>query len=159
MPALIRPALLDDYAALSIIADDVQEMHAVAVPSVFRSGNSALPHDYFAYLLKAGTSAVYVAERAGEIVGYLVLEIARSHVTDGITRHRAVHIEQIGVAREARGQGVGRALVETAVAWARGQEADELLLHVWEFNRGAIAFYEHLGLHTQSRTMSLPLTR
>jgi len=155
----IRPATPDDYDALSVIANAVHEMHAAAVPAVFRSGSAAMPENYYAYLLKNITGAVYVAEQAGEIVGYLVVETDQSRAGDGPTRRLIGHIEQIGVAREARGRGIGRALVETAIAWAKEQGADELRLNVWEFNGDAIAFYEHLGLHTQSRTMSLPLKK
>jgi len=154
---VICPATLDDYHALRAIADAVHEMHAAAVPEVFRSGSAAMPPDYYAYLLRNSTGAVYVAKQAGVVTGYLVLEIERSRVSDEAIPRRIAHIEQIGVARDARGRGIGRALMETAVTWAKEQDADELRLNVWEFNGDAIAFYEHLGLHTQSRTMSLAL--
>lgn len=157
LAVIIRPATLADYHVLRAIADAVHEMHAAAVPEVFRSGSAAMPSDYYAYLLRNSTGTVYVAERAGVVTGYLVLEIERSRVGDEATVRRIAHIEQIGVARDARRRGIGRALIETAVAWAKGQNADELRLNVWEFNGDAIAFYEHLGLHTQSRTMSLVL--
>ena len=40
-----------------------------------------------------------------------------------------------------------------AEAWARNHGAERLHLNVWEFNEGAIAFYEALCYTTFSRNM------
>jgi GNAT superfamily N-acetyltransferase len=52
-----------------------------------------------------------------------------------------------------QGRGAGRALMNAAEAWAREHGAERLHLNVWEFNEGAIAFYERLGYVTFSRNM------
>ena len=49
--------------------------------------------------------------------------------------------------------GVGRALMERGHQWARAKGASQVELGVWEFNKGAKAFYERLGYHTASRKM------
>jgi GNAT superfamily N-acetyltransferase len=46
---------------------------------------------------------------------------------------------------EARGRGVGTALVEAVVAWARAQGAARLYLGVTSTNHTAIALYERCG--------------
>jgi GNAT superfamily N-acetyltransferase len=54
-------------------------------------------------------------------------------------------IFSVWVADEARGRGIGRALVHAIVDWARAWGAETIVLWVFRANVGAIAFYERLG--------------
>lgn len=49
------------------------------------------------------------------------------------------------VAPTARGQGVGRALLEAVEDWAAGSGARHVVLWVFRANSGALAFYRRLG--------------
>jgi GNAT superfamily N-acetyltransferase len=54
-------------------------------------------------------------------------------------------IFSVWVEEAARGQGVGRALVEAVGDWSRSWGARRLVLWVFRSNRGAIDFYQRLG--------------
>lgn len=69
---------------------------------------------------------------------------------------RAV-VQDVGILPAWRGQGIGRALMEAAEQWACRQGARHLQLNVWEFNTGALRFYETLGFATISRKMEKAL--
>jgi GNAT superfamily N-acetyltransferase len=86
-----------------------------------------------------------VAEREEEIVGFLWGLVRQAPDTPMHVPRRWLLVDMLGVAESHRGQGIGRALMEQAHDWARGQGINEVELTVWEFNRGAIAFYEELG--------------
>jgi len=49
------------------------------------------------------------------------------------------------VAADARGRGIGRALLEHAVEWARRSGVRKLELHVFPHNEPAIRLYERFG--------------
>jgi ribosomal protein S18 acetylase RimI-like enzyme len=49
------------------------------------------------------------------------------------------------VERERRRHGIGRALLEDAIAWARARNLDSLHLLVFPHNEGAIALYRACG--------------
>jgi RimJ/RimL family protein N-acetyltransferase len=94
---------------------------------------------YLRALRRYPHAAVFVAEAGGRIVARLSL--ARD-------QHPASHhVADLGlmVAAGARRQGVGSALLEKAVAWARESGVRKLELHVFPHNEPAIRLYEQFG--------------
>ena len=53
------------------------------------------------------------------------------------------------VARGRRRRGVGRALLEAAVEWARASGVSKLELHVFPYNEAAIRLYESFGFERE----------
>jgi RimJ/RimL family protein N-acetyltransferase len=88
-------------------------------------------------------AGVFVAESPEGIVGRL--SIAR----DGHPASR--HVADLGlmVAASHRRRGVGTALLDAAVAWARETGVRKLELHVFPHNEGAIALYEKYGFRRE----------
>jgi diamine N-acetyltransferase len=91
------------------------------------------------------------------VIGYLTLEV-RSPAQEAymVQEARAV-VQDVGILPAWRGQGIGRALMEAAEQWARRQGARHLQLNVWEFNTGALRFYETVGFTTIARKMEKAL--
>jgi putative acetyltransferase len=84
-------------------------------------------------------AAVFVAEDDGRIVGRL--SIARD-------QHPASkHVADLGlmVAVTHRRRGIGTALLDAAVRWARAAGVRKLELHVFPWNEAAIKLYENYG--------------
>jgi RimJ/RimL family protein N-acetyltransferase len=88
-------------------------------------------------------AAVYVAEDEGRIVGRLSLSRDQHPAS--------AHVADLGlmVAVSHRRRGIGRALLETAVMWAREAEITKLELHVFPWNEPAIALYEGFGFERE----------
>ena len=84
-------------------------------------------------------AAVFVAEEDGRVIARLSLardpHPASSHVAD----------VGLMVAVSHRRRGIGRALLEAAVEWARGAGVRKLELHVFPYNEPALALYEAFG--------------
>jgi RimJ/RimL family protein N-acetyltransferase len=94
---------------------------------------------YLRAIRRYPNAAVYVAEEDGAIVGRL--SIARD-------QHPASrHVADLGlmVAADHRRRGVGTALLEAAVEWARQAGVRKLELHVFPWNEAAIALYDRFG--------------
>lgn len=154
---IIRPAIRADYPVLIPIAGEILDMHAAALPAVFRAGVDPLPETYFLDLVAGGSGAVYVAEVGGVIVGFAALTIRHAPAYGMLVGRTTATLENIVVAAAHRGTGAGRALFRACTIWAEGRGAASLDLLVWEFNDDARAFYEAHGMGTLNRTMSLPL--
>jgi ribosomal protein S18 acetylase RimI-like enzyme len=71
----------------------------------------------------------------------------------------AAYVISMWVAPEARRRGVGSALVDAVVQWARAQGLRRLLLDVAEANTSAIAFYTSEGFVPTGRQGTLPEPR
>ena len=87
----------------------------------------------------AGGSVVAVA--GGQIIG--MLHVQASHHGFG----------ELGmlVHRDWRGRGVGSALVQAAIDWARGHGLHKLCLEVFAQNAAAIALYRKCGFAEEGR--------
>jgi ribosomal protein S18 acetylase RimI-like enzyme len=69
----------------------------------------------------------------------------------------ALEIKRIYLLHRFQGTGLGRRLMEAALAVARAREAAEVCLDVAEFNAHAIAFYTSFGFRIAStRPLSTP---
>jgi ribosomal protein S18 acetylase RimI-like enzyme len=149
---------MDDYDALCAVLDEVDALHSRALPHVFRDpGGAARSRDYIASIIEDAESTLWVAERARQLVGVLHTSIREARDIPILVPRRYAVVTDIVVLQPHRRSGVGRALMKAAQNWAILQGADEIQLHVWEFNQGARHFYEELGFHTARRMMSKPV--
>jgi RimJ/RimL family protein N-acetyltransferase len=138
----VRPADPHDAAALAELAGAVS-----AEPEGWLIGNEwrgvADERRYIRAVRRHPDAAVFVAEREGEIAGRLSI---------GRDVHPASsHVADLGLMVDARyrRQGVGRALLEAAVEWARENGVRKLELHVFPWNEPAIALYEAFGFERE----------
>jgi ribosomal protein S18 acetylase RimI-like enzyme len=125
---IIRPARPDDASALSGLA------HEAYAHYVDRVGTEPAPMraDYPA-LVRAG--AVWVAERDGSAVGMLVLKMAPDHVL----------LDNIAVAPNAQGLGIGARLLEFAESQARARGLSEVRLYTNEVMTENLDYYPRRG--------------
>lgn len=98
---------------------------------------------YLRSLRRSRDAAVFVAEAPEGIVGRLSV---------GRDPHPASsHVADLGlmVAKSHRRRGIGRALLERTVEWARGTGVTKLELHVFPYNEAAIRLYESFGFRRE----------
>jgi RimJ/RimL family protein N-acetyltransferase len=94
-------------------------------------------------LRRSNDAAVFVAELPEGVVGRLSL---------GRDPHPASrHVADLGlmVAASHRRRGIGVALLERSVEWARDLGVRKLELHVFPHNEAAIALYERFGFRRE----------
>lgn len=86
-----------------------------------------------------------VVEDKGVPAGRLYLDPARDRLL----------IIDIGLLQEARGRGLGRALLAWTETWARAAGSPRIRLHVAPWNAPALALYEAAGLQVVGRSHTL----
>ncbi|HEY7603893.1 MAG TPA: GNAT family N-acetyltransferase [Gaiellaceae bacterium] len=135
----VRSARHGDAAALVDLAEAVGSEPEGWLISDSRWRSVADERRYLKAVRRHPDAAVFVAERDGGIIGRL--SISRD------PHPASRHVADLGlmVAAPARRHGVGTALLEQAVAWARASGVRKLELHVFPHNEPAIRLYERFG--------------
>jgi GNAT superfamily N-acetyltransferase len=149
---VIRPARREDVPAIvALLADDPlgagRETIADPLPDAYGRAWEAIAANPSARLV--------VADAGGAIAGTLQLDLLDS-LTRGGTRR--AQVEGVRVARAARGTGVGRALLEWAIAEARREGCGLIQLTSDLTRDDAARFYESLGFTASHRGFKLALT-
>lgn len=97
---------------------------------------------------------LFVAEDAvGTRVGFVELQRTR----DYFNGRANAHVNQLAVAPEHEGEGIGRAMLEHARAWARARGCALLTLAVFPGNARARALYEACGYGIDLLRMARPV--
>lgn len=95
---------------------------------------------------------VLVAEVDGAVVGFgSVCE--REHWSGGCD----AYVGELAVDQTCEGRGVGRAIVDAAIRWARERDVGALTLDTGAANARARRFYAGLGFREEDVRLTLPL--
>jgi GNAT superfamily N-acetyltransferase len=95
---------------------------------------------------RADRTVVLGAYEDGRPLGTVTLEVDRKIGSEGIPlAPDAANVRMLGVAPESRRRGVGRALMEAAIAEARARGKRAVTLNTSEKMQSAVAMYEGMG--------------
>jgi putative acetyltransferase len=139
----VRPAGPGDAPALVALAEEVgrEEGRWILATETWRSVSDE--RRYLRTVQRHPDAVVFVAEDDRRIVARLSLS------RDPHPSSR--HVADLGlmVAGRARRRGIGRMLLDEAVAWARVSGIRKLELHVFPWNEPAIGLYESFGFERE----------
>lgn len=154
MEWFIREATGQDYAGLCELFAEIDALHAEALPHVFQVVEGPVrTRAYILSIIADPEAGLFVAESEGQIVGAVDIRIHEAPAVPIFRPRHFAFVDAIIVRGTHQRSGIGLALMEQAYRWARDNGLDQVALNVWEFNQGAIAFYEQLGYTTTSRRM------
>jgi ribosomal protein S18 acetylase RimI-like enzyme len=94
--------------------------------------------------LADGSGRLFIAEREGHVLGYLMLTISDAPATWDVGT-RAAEIETLSVLPGERSSGVGSALMDAAHVLASAEGVRAIGVGVAHSNTGALRFYERAG--------------
>lgn len=140
---VIRPAEPSDASELVALAASVGQEAGDWLLTTETWRPVADERRYLKAVRRHADAAVYVAVDGDQIVGRLSL--ARD------PHPASKHVADLGlmVAATHRRRGIGTALLDAAVAWAKGSGVSKLELHVFPWNEPAIRLYEHFGFERE----------
>ncbi len=148
-PAHIRPGRADDAPALARLCTEL------GYPSAEAQVRERLRR------LDASHHGLFVAEaRTGEARGPASLRgVVDVHERVVLEEDPFAELIALVVAGDARGEGIGSALVAEAVRWARARALPKLWVRVSLWREGTPRFYESLGfrLYKEQRVFELTL--
>ena len=93
-------------------------------------------------LLEDYADQVIVAEIGGKVIGYVTCKL--------FSDSSCGKIDLVGVAKQARGQGIGEALINCALVWFMQQKAERVQVVTQGSNIAAQRLYQRCGFSIQS---------
>ena len=157
MSVIIRPAVEADIPCLEDLLYQVHALHALGRPDLFRPGCKKYTADQLREILSdAEATPVFVALLDGVVVGYCFC-IRQAQTWPSMQPIITLYVDDLCVDEAMRGRGIGKALYDYAVAYAREGGYHNLTLNVWSCNPAAMAFYQKCGLAVQKVGMELVL--
>ncbi|HYZ30241.1 MAG TPA: GNAT family N-acetyltransferase [Thermoleophilaceae bacterium] len=94
--------------------------------------------------LADGSGRLFLAERDGRVIGYLMLTIGGAPDSWEVGS-RAAEVETMSVLPEERSGGVGQALMDAALAAAEAEGVRAVAVGIVHSNVDGIRFYERFG--------------
>lgn len=155
----IRQAVPDDYNDLLPLFDQIDSLHRENLPEIFKKPEgSPRGKQYYLDLLSQEDLSFIIAEENDRLIGFAHIVIRDTPSIEVLVQRRYAVIDSTVVDIEHQGKGVGRELMEAAQNWASSRGAESVELNVYEFNKGAIAFYKGLGYEVLRMIMRKPIT-
>jgi len=146
-------------AIARLTLDDAERFRKIRLASLWESPEAfgstyqqmaSLPSEAWPEQLR--NLPTFVAVQDGQDAG-----VIRSAMDPG--QPDTAHLISMWVAPEARGHGVGGALVDAVADWARSQGLKQLALDVIDDNEPAIALYRRTGLKPTGESNAFPPPR
>ncbi len=157
VPVTARFAREEDLERVNELRRQVNDLHVAGRPDTFKPGFCDELRDHLFTIWKDPNQQIVVAEQNGQVCGFAVL----NHITRPENPFMFVRdyldIDEFAVDEHSRRQGAASAMVAFIREWAGEQGFARLELNMWEFNRGALAFYEAAGFTTYRRYMEIRL--
>jgi L-amino acid N-acyltransferase YncA len=143
-PVTVRPVRVSDIRDAAGVANVLN--HVIAEGRYTALTGDWTPEAERAFLQQLGPrSQVFVAEAAGEIVGFQVVEPFANYAS------AMDHVAHFGtyVLDQFRGQGIGRKLAAATLAFARAHGYEKSVVYVLAHNQLGLAYYRGLRFETQ----------
>ncbi len=146
---ILRPAVAADIPRLEALLYQVHGLHAAGRPDLFKPGCKKYTSDELAALIAAPDDRpIFVCEQGGLVKGYCFC-IRQEQTAASMVPVRTLYIDDLCVDEACRGQGIGKALYDHALAYARQNGYYNVTLNVWACNPSAMRFYQKCGLAVQ----------
>lgn len=151
MEIKIRYAEEKDYNQVEIIMKQVQELHTVWRPDIYKNVEIMLPFDM--YMDYVHNRELIVATSDSESVVGILIYFTRNISGGPMVDRKVMFIDSMGVDEKYRGQGIGQKLFAFVKNICDEENYDGLELQVNAKNTAAKRMYEKYGFTEKSISM------
>ena len=148
----IRNAKLDEYESVEAIMKQVQQMHVVWRPDIYKYNDTVLTLEIYAQAVKDKT--FFVAEYGECVAGILFIIYRHIENPVQITRN-IIFVDSMAVDEKYRGKGIGHAFFDFLKELRLQKGYDGIELQVNAKNEAAYKMYKDYGFTDKSINMEL----
>jgi ribosomal protein S18 acetylase RimI-like enzyme len=152
---IIRLANIMDIEKILLLEEQVFNFHLKVRPDLFDREKRPFNYEYMKYCIENKNGEIFIAEDDNKIIGHCIVSIREMTDHEAFYDMKNVEIEDLCVDEQYRKKGIGKKLFEEVKKYAKENGIKYIELQVWEFNKNAREFYEHLDMKTRLNIMEL----
>ena len=156
-PVSARFAREEDLERVNELRRQVNDLHVAGVPDIFKPGFCDDLKNHLYTIWNDPRQEIVVAELDGKVCGFAVLNHITRPENPFMFERNYLDIDEFAVDADCRRKGAASAMIRFVREYAQEKGFRRLELNMWEFNRGALAFYEAVGFTTYRRYMEIRL--
>ena len=145
----IRFAQAKDVVGILALLRQVGQVHHEGRPDIFRKGAQKYGASQILSMLESSATPIFVAVEGDQVLGHGFCQYKEYKNDPVIADHGELHINDLCVDENHRGQGIGKAIYHEILRYAKMRGCYNVTLNVWSCNESAMKFYESLGLKPQ----------
>ena len=153
----LRFAEYGDLERVNELRRQVNELHVQGRPQTFRPGFPKELADHIYTVFADPRQRIAVCEVGGVIRAFAILNHVTRPQNPFMFERDYLDIDEFDVDEAFRRQGIAAAMIGFIREYAKNEGFERIELNMWEFNRGALEFYEAAGFKTYRRYMELEL--
>ena len=148
----IRKIVSADLPQLLELAREVREHHREVLNGYFTPQDDNMEARCIAAWMENDDNVCLCAEESGKVLGMILGE---SKNNSWLEKSKVIVIHNFGVVASARGQGVGKKLMDAFYLQCKNKGIQEIKFGVFNKNKTAYDFYIHYGFEPQEQKMSM----
>lgn len=153
----IRFAEPKDVTGILALLRQVGRVHHEGRPDIFRSNAQKYGASQVLAMQESGATPIFVAVEGDTVLGYGFCQFKKHELDPVIADHTELYIDDLCVDENHRKEGIGKAIYEEILRYAKMRRCYNVTLNVWSCNPGALKFYESLGMKPQKIGMEVIL--
>lgn len=152
---IVRLAKKEELDEINKLRKQINDIHVEGKPEVFKEGFNDELRDFIFAIWEDPEQDIIVADADGMICGFAVVHHIFKPENPFMYERDFLDVDEFCVDENFRRQGVASALVSFIKDYANEKGLHRIELNMWEFNQGALAFYEAAGFKTYRRYMEM----
>ena len=157
MTQYVRRAEKKDISEILRLLVQVNLVHHLGRPDLFKKATKYNAAELEMIIADENTPVFVCISPDGKVCGHAFCIFKQVKESALLTDVKTLYIDDICVDEAARKCGVGRALYQHVIAFAKQQGCYNVTLNVWTCNPGAQKFYEAMGMVPQKIGMEVIL--
>ncbi|MBQ6235766.1 MAG: GNAT family N-acetyltransferase [Clostridia bacterium] len=153
----VRFARENELERLNELRKQVNDLHVAGRPDIFKPGFPKELADHVFTIWNDPDQRIVVAERDDVLCGFAVVHHINKPENPFMLERDFLDIDEFCVDEAYRRTGVATEMIAFIRAYAKAQGFDRIELNMWEFNDGALSFYEAVGFTTYRRYMEMQI--
>ncbi len=153
----VRFAKEDELDRINELRKQVNDLHVEGKPDVFKPGFCGELRDFINVIWNDPEQEIVVAVADGIVCGFAIIHHINKPENPFMKERDFLDIDEFCVDEAYRRKGVATDLIAFIKEYAKKKGFHRIELNMWEFNQGALAFYESVGFETYRRYMEIML--